>query len=147
MKIFVGNHTRKIDRNGRVSIPSKFRALLGTDEGPVVHLLPSRIDANVLNGCSTAYLEKQFARFEDHDHDDAEYNAVSYRIFGSAREIAIDKDGRIVLPPELREKIGVDKEVAFVGLGSQFALMHPQLAEEKVKEALSMPPSPPGGAS
>lgn len=135
MKFFLGTYVRKVDRNGRVSIPSKFRALLGeSDESAEVHIFRSRHDDNVLIGCGDAFLEKLFERLEREDPTSQAYEDISYSIFGGVSTLTIDGDGRIVLPPELREAVGVEKEIAFVGRGDQFSLMHPGVASGKVEE-------------
>ena len=41
---------------------------------------------------------------------------------GSATEVAIDAGSRVLLPPELREWAGLQKEVVFMGLGNRFEL-------------------------
>lgn len=135
MKFFLGTYVRKVDRNGRVSIPSKFRSLLGDSEDAAeVHIFRSRHDDNVLIGCGDSFLEKLFERLEREDPTSQAYEDISYSIFGGVSTLTIDGDGRIVLPPELRDAIGVEKEIAFVGRGDQFSLMHPDVASGKVEE-------------
>lgn len=137
MKFFLGTYVRKVDRNGRVSIPSKFRALLsdGGSEGAEVHIFKSRHDDDVLVGCGDAYLEKLFERLEPQDPTSQAYEDISYSVFGGVNTFSIDNDGRIVLPPEMRDAIGVDKEIAFVGRGDQFSLMRPEVATGKVEQS------------
>jgi len=135
MKIFVGTHLRKIDRNGRVSIPSRFRALLDQQGGSVVHLFPAKKDPKVMNGASGEYLEDQIARAADLNPEGKKYEHFSYNLFARVVELTIDKDGRIVLPPDLRDKMGIEDEVSFVGRGYQFSLMHPDHLEVKIADA------------
>ncbi|WP_416899903.1 MAG: division/cell wall cluster transcriptional repressor MraZ [Minwuia sp.] len=131
MRIFLGTHVRKIDRNGRVSIPSKFRALLESEGGPEVHVFPSKHDADVLVGCGENYLSKLYDRLERQDPTSETYEDVTYSVFADVETFSIDGDGRIVLPPHLRDKMGIDKEVAFVGRGDQFSLMRPDRVGDK----------------
>ena len=41
---------------------------------------------------------------------------------GSATEVAIDSGSRVLLPPELREWAGLEREVVFMGMGNRFEL-------------------------
>jgi MraZ protein len=135
MKIFLGTFVRKVDRNGRVSIPSKFRALLETQSGSEVHLFPSRHDDDVLVGCGDEYLTKLYERLQPQDPTSEAYDAITYSVFGDVQTFSIDGDGRIVLPPELRDLVGIEKEVSFVGRGDQFSLMRPDRVGGKVAES------------
>ena len=46
--------------------------------------------------------------------------------FGSARIIEMDRTGRLLLPPELRDRLGLTDRVAFVGIdGERFQLWRP----------------------
>ncbi|WP_417513925.1 division/cell wall cluster transcriptional repressor MraZ [Minwuia sp.] len=135
MKIFLGTHVRKIDRNGRVSIPSKFRVLLESQGSSDVHVFPSRHDDDVLVGCGDDHLLKLQERLSPQDPTSEAYDAITYSIFGDVETFSIDGDGRIVLPPALREIMGVDKEIAFVGRGEQFSLMRPDRVGGKVAKS------------
>jgi len=135
MKIFLGTFVRKVDRNGRVSIPSKFRAILETQGGSDVHLFPSRHDDDVLVGCGDEYLTKLFERLQPEDPTSEAYDDITYSVFGDVQSFSIDSDGRIVLPPDLREIVGIEKEVAFVGRGDQFSLMRPEQVTSKVAKS------------
>lgn len=41
---------------------------------------------------------------------------------GSATEVNIDSASRVLLPPELRQWAGLEREVVFMGLGNRFEL-------------------------
>ncbi len=60
---------------------------------------------------------------------EAELNALSIdnegwrRVYiGSATDVDIDSGSRVLIPPELRTWAGLDKEVKFMGVGSNFEL-------------------------
>ena len=46
-------------------------------------------------------------------NDAADY--LRLRIVGSAKDVELDKQGRMLLPPELREEVGLEREIALVG--------------------------------
>ena len=114
-----------MDGKGRVSLPSDYRKVLEGLGSSHVVLLPqmNHSDAHVLLS-QTGY-DKVVADFEEMElsHEDSE--ALALRIVTDARPIPVDPAGRMVLSQELREQIGIDGEVRFVGLGSSFQVWNP----------------------
>jgi MraZ protein len=112
--MFRGRHTHAIDNKGRVSIPSKFREILSVQHGNQI------VMTTALDPCIVAYPPRAWQELEEkvlkypsmHPH-------VSYfkRFFISgAVDCALDAQGRILIPPSLREHAALSKEVLFVGL-------------------------------
>ena len=50
-------------------------------------------------------------------------------IMSDAFELPFDGDGRIILPPSLREHAGITNQAAFVGRGNRFQIWEPAAAE------------------
>ena len=50
------------------------------------------------------------------------------QLYAGAVEAAPDKQGRILLPPPLREHAGLDKEVVVIGVGDYAELWEPALS-------------------
>jgi MraZ protein len=44
---------------------------------------------------------------------------LSRAILGNSFEVSIDKAGRVLLPKQLAEMVGIDKEVTLVGVGDK----------------------------
>jgi MraZ protein len=89
------------------------------------------------------------------DYSD-ERDELSVALYGDVQVIAIDGDGRIVLPQSLRGHAGLQSEVTFVGLGDKFQMWAPErfderrrVAREKVQEHRKLlgrqPPRSDGG--
>ena len=55
----------------------------------------------------------------------ADTEALALRIVTDARQIPVDEAGRMVLSKDLRDQIGLDDEVRFVGRGSSFQIWGP----------------------
>ena len=105
------NHT--IDAKGRLIIPSKFRETLG-DEFVVT---------KGLDGCLFVYDNKEWSAFEEKlkslplTNKDARQFV---RFFLAGATLAeVDKQGRILVPANLREFAGLEKEVVLVGVASR----------------------------
>lgn len=126
MKLFAGSYTHKVDAKGRVSLPSAFRTTLrdlGSDHAVVV---PNYFGPDYHVGLSQAGLESAVATVERRDDiDDATRHGMISALVAEAHLLAPDDAGRIVLPRELRNAIGVKGEVLFRGMASHFELWHP----------------------
>ena len=64
------------------------------------------------------------------DYSD-ERDELSVALYGDVHILAIDQDGRIVLPEALRAHAGLSTHVTFVGLGSKFQMWEPARFEER----------------
>ena len=108
-----------IDEKGRIIIPSRFRDIIkvGGGDGVVI----SKMD-----GCLVSYTFDEWSKLE------AKVLAISEksenmrrfrRIFiGGASECLCDKQGRILIPPLLREYARLEKDIVLVGVLDHFEI-------------------------
>jgi len=54
-----------------------------------------------------------------------EYDKVAH-LFGEMRELMFDPEGRIILPEEMMQLVGITESVAFVGLSKTFQIWEPE---------------------
>ncbi len=59
-------------------------------------------------------------------------------VLGHAETLEMDNAGRILLPSRLRELVGLDKEVALVGMGNRFELWNSEEWEAQTRAALEL---------
>ena len=52
----------------------------------------------------------------------ASHDRLRRLFIGSATEVTIDGASRVLLPPELREWAGLERDVIFMGMGNSFEL-------------------------
>ena len=111
--MFMGEYNHTIDAKGRLIIPSKIRESLG-DEFVVT---------KGLDGCLFVYDNKEWSAFEEKlkslplTNKDARQFV---RFFLAGATLAeVDKQGRILVPANLREFAGLEKEVVLVGVASR----------------------------
>lgn len=118
--MFRGRYEHTIDSKGRTSIPVKFRDVLnGKDTNGL-------IVTNEFDGCLVAYpinewkiVEEKISSFPDIRKEIKAYQ----RFFVSgAVECPIDKQGRILIPPILRDYAVLKKDVVFVGMLNKFEI-------------------------
>ncbi|MCK9993212.1 MAG: MraZ protein [Alphaproteobacteria bacterium] len=133
MQGFLSYSLHRVDKKGRVSVPSSYRAYLMSKEMNSFVCFPS-----LLGPWLQAVTPKQMQAFMGRQNPLAafggEVEAYPTLICSQAAEMIPDTDGRIVLPPEFLAHASIDEDIAFVGQGSYFSLWSPPLFEaEKIK--------------
>ena len=114
--MFMNQYNHTVDAKGRLIIPSKFRDVLG-DEFVVT---------KGLDGCLFVYDNEDWNEFaekltklpiiNDNARDFARF------FLAGATNVEVDKQGRILLPANLREFAGLDKDVVLAGVGSRIEI-------------------------
>lgn len=114
--MFMGEYNHSIDAKGRLIIPSKFREMLG-DEFVVT---------KGLEGCLFVFEKYEFESFMDKLNEKSDLEAKVRKIkrffISGAQEMEPDKQGRMLVPPTLREYAGLEKEVVFAGVGGHIEI-------------------------
>jgi MraZ protein len=133
MDRFVSTFTNKIDAKGRVSIPASFRAVLTRDsyaggEGSGIYCYPS-LDAPALDAGGERLAKKIDGLLSGLPDYSDERDQLSVALYSDVQVLNIDGDGRIVLPPALRQQAGIATEVTFVGMGDKFQIWEPKAFE------------------
>ena len=105
----IGNYVHSVDEKGRLAIPSKMRVELGE----------RFYIAWVNKDCLSIYSEEQWKVFAEKlnaiPQSDTKAQEYVRLIFSNACKCEPDKQGRVLLPQQLREKVGIDKEAVVVG--------------------------------
>lgn len=111
--MFLGTHLPRLDEKGRVILPAKFREELA--EGLVLTRGQER--------CLYVFSQQEFEK----THEKMRGSPLSSRqgrdylrvfLSGASDEVP-DKQGRVTIPPTLREYAGLDRELAVIGVGSR----------------------------
>ena len=139
MDRFVSTYTNKIDAKGRVSIPAAFRAVLERDgykSAAVagIYCYPS-LDAPALDAGGERLAQKIDGLLSGLPDYSNERDELSVALYGDVQVLALDGDGRIVLPESLRAHAGLEGSVTFVGLGDKFQMWAPAAFEERRRRA------------
>jgi MraZ protein len=113
--MFSGEYTHTVDAKGRLTIPVKFREALA--EG--LYLIRG------LDGCLFAYPPDAWQQIADQvaDHPLTENGARSFsRMFFSSTECRLDRQGRILIPAQLREYAAIENEAVIIGMNSRLEI-------------------------
>ena len=110
--MFRGTYEHTIDPKGRLSIPARYRDELAARN--VTTLVLSEGDH-----CVSAYPLDEWEKLEERLRQQSpflpERRNVVRLIVASAKECPVDRAGRTLVPPELREFAGLRKDVVIAG--------------------------------
>jgi MraZ protein len=151
MALFLSTYINKVDRKGRVSVPAAFRGALGDAAAGGVVLFRSHAH-ECLEGVGLSFMQEISARLDRFDLFSADQDDLALSVFGDSVQLALDSDGRMILPEALLEFAKLDGDAAFVGLGRKFQIWNPvTLAARKDKARAAVADKgltiPQGGAS
>jgi MraZ protein len=114
--MFRGQFEHAIDAKGRTSFPSRFRDVLAA--GDDLRLVLTRA---VFDRCLHLYplrgWEELEAKIADMPQFDANVVAFRRMYLSAAVECELDKQGRILVPPSLREHAELQSGVVWAGMG------------------------------
>jgi MraZ protein len=129
--MFRGSSFHIIDPKGRIIIPSRFREAIKEGGGDGVMI--TRMDRALF-----AYTFDAWGEIESRIlslAETSEYMRRFRRVFiGGAFECMSDKQGRILVPPTLRQYGDLEKEIALVGQINHFEIWSKDRYEEEVKQ-------------
>lgn len=131
--MFRGQYEHTIDPKGRVSIPSKFREVL-SEKGDG-RLVITHFDNHLM-----AYSFDEWRAFEDRMNSlsfvkEEEAAFVRYLISGAV-DCEVDKQGRVLIPPTLRESAGLETDVVLAGVLKKFEIWDKKRWQEERKKTL-----------
>ena len=131
--LFLSTFNNKIDKKGRVSVPSTFRSLLSEVENAVV--IYESIRSKCLEGCSVARLQQMSNSIDKLDLYSDERDAFATVILGGSIKLSFDSEGRIILPEALLNFADLKGEACFVGKGEVFEIWNPKVYQEYFEKA------------
>tara|TARA_A100001011_G_scaffold141623_1_gene149711 strand:- start:670 stop:1137 length:468 start_codon:yes stop_codon:yes gene_type:complete len=121
MDLFVSKYFNKVDKKGRVSLPSSFRNALPKSNKNEIILYKS-IKTPSIEGCGTGRLEEIAKRINNLDFFSDDHDDFSASIFSEIISINLDKEGRFLIPEELKNYANIETEAAFFGQGHFFQI-------------------------
>lgn len=127
MELFVSTFTNKIDKKGRVSLPSLFRSALPKNYKNEIILLKSLKNKGI-EGLSVIRVKEIASRINNLDFFSDEHDDFTTSIFSEMLPTNLDKEGRFLLPEKLKKFAEIKSEVTFIGQGHFFQLVNPDTA-------------------
>ena len=126
--MLIGEYEHTIDAKGRLSMPSKLRRDMGE----------AFIVTKGLDGCLFAFSQEEWKNFETKLKslplsDKNARNFVRFFLAG-ATECVIDKQGRFLIPSNLREAGKLEKEAVIIGVGTRLEIWNKDIWNSKDEE-------------
>ena len=114
--MFIGEYEHSVDAKGRVIMPAKLREDIGE----------KFIVTKGLDGCLFAFSQNEWTNFETKLKslplsDKNARNFVRFFLAG-ATECEIDKQGRFLIPNNLRTYATLEKEINIIGVGTRIEI-------------------------
>ena len=111
--MFLGEFQHSLDTKGRIIVPAKFREDLGE----------KFILTRGLDNCLFVYPKEEWALMEEKlkklPLTKADARAFVRFLFSGATECELDKQGRILIPVNLRDYSNIDKDAVIIGVSNR----------------------------
>lgn len=108
--MFIGEYKHSIDDKGRLAVPKKFREALG--DAPVI--------TRGLDACLFLYTREEWEKIAEKlstlPISQKNTRAFSRLMLAGAMDVALDKQGRIIIPEYLRDYSKLQKNTIVAGL-------------------------------
>ncbi|ODS24933.1 cell division/cell wall cluster transcriptional repressor MraZ [Candidatus Endobugula sertula] len=132
--MYYGSHSINMDAKGRIAIPTRVRDLLQEScAGRMV------VTAHTENRCLHVFPEHEWQEILPKVEALPSFNKISRRVklllIGHASPLELDGNGRVLLPPTLREYASLEKKLMLVGQGKSMELW----CEKKFSQYIDSP--------
>ncbi|NMB95656.1 MAG: division/cell wall cluster transcriptional repressor MraZ [Clostridiaceae bacterium] len=122
--MFYGEYQHSLDAKGRMIVPSKFREELGER-----FILTKGLDE-----CLFAYSSEEWSNLEQKlktlPFTDKDVRAFVRFFFAGATECELDKQGRILVPQNLRDYAKLEKDIYVIGVSTRVEIWEKNKWEE-----------------
>jgi MraZ protein len=141
--LFQGSALNAVDAKGRVSVPAFLRSVIERRGDARTITLAKHESFPALSAYDPAYaalkhnkLERLLEKEETNPNAQLDYEQRNLMAFAATEEVPYDSSGRIIIPPMMRRKGGIDDLALFLGAGETFQIWNPKLflAEAKIPE-------------
>ncbi len=111
---FSGKYYYTLDPKGRVIIPAPFREIISSNYNPKLYVVN-----DIFDNCLHIYPQEEWSKLEEKVRTlpkmDEDVKLFIRKVIGSAQEVEIDKQGRILVSAAQREDAGLNSEIVIVG--------------------------------
>lgn len=130
--MFSGRYEHSIDGKGRVAVPIRFRETISGEYNNQPLWITSR------QTCLVLHPEKEWAKTMEIANSISILNEqgqdwLRFYVSGGV-ECPIDSQGRILLPPHLRENVGLKRHVIFVSMLNHFEIWDKTQFNQRMKK-------------
>lgn len=109
---YSGHSENTIDDKGRIVLPVKFREQLGR-----LIAIQADLENNTLKLYSKTEWDRRYEELADVPEDDGTHVKVERLLALTSEDNAPDAQWRLVLPPTLRQRVGLGRDIVISGAG------------------------------
>lgn len=112
MNCLMGKYDHNIDAKGRLNFPTKLREVLGD-----TFYVTKSID----QPCLTVYSPLEWEKLSNKVYalPESKRGQIERWLFSGAAELNPDKQGRVLLPADLRKFAGIERDVVVIGANNK----------------------------
>lgn len=130
--MFKGTYPYKIDPKGRLPVPAAFRRALA-EQGATTLVV------TLLDQCLAVYPPVEWQRLEGQLRAMPAFSkqakALTRWLTSRAADCEMDVQGRILLPPSLRQAVGLERDAIVVGVLDRFEVWAPDVWDAFLRES------------
>ncbi len=127
--MFLSTYENKLDKKGRVSVPSSFRSYLSSLGYNGIICYPS-FNHQSIEAWPQERIEKISSAIDTLNPFEDKRDFFATSILSESISLQFDSEGRISLTPKLLKHAKIKKSMVFVGQGKTFQIWEPSLFEK-----------------
>ena len=133
--MFKGKYEYKIDSKGRISLPRPFKEVLQSDYS-------GRVVITNFDVCLVVYPIEEWEIFKEKAkslpaYKDKVLSFIRF-LYSGATECQLDKQGRVLIPAELRRYAKLEKEIVLLGVSNRIEIWNKDRWQEYLAESKSI---------
>ena len=134
MDLFVSKFLNKVDKKGRISLPSLFRGVLPKNNKNEIILFKS-LKYQSIEGSDSSRINEIAERRNKLDIFSDDQDDFATSIFSEIVPTNLDKEGRFLIPENLKAYANISSQAIFIGQGHFFQIWEPKAALERQEQS------------
>lgn len=110
VKMLIGTHERSLDSKFRIGMPHQYRERLG--DNPLIIVRWLKRSLAIFPECNWLPFAEGISRLDLYTEAGL---TVRHQMFAHAQEVSMDKEGRLIIPPDMIEYARLDKKIMLLG--------------------------------
>ena len=129
MVTFYGSYKALLEETGRLSLPKNFYKAIDENEREGLYLTIE--DDECIQAFPWSAWKKRMDNLSEQDPDNNPQVLHKVRLLNQRmKPVKVDKQGRLYLPPEMKERVGIEREVQLIGVITRFEIWRPERYKE-----------------
>ncbi|HFB64395.1 MAG TPA: transcriptional regulator MraZ [Aeromonadales bacterium] len=135
--MFRGANAINLDAKGRIAMPARYREQLVVEcAGSMV------VTKDLFDPCLLLFPIPEWESLETKlaglSSTNRQHRAIKHILLGHATDIELDKNSRFLVPPSLRQLVGLEKHLFLVGNGRSFQIWDEAQWNSQIEDDLAL---------